>query len=172
MKTIDLRRHTAADGDVLTADGVRAALDIGARLDGDYDLFISSGAQRATQTLACLLAGSGMRVNGGVVVDTRFRSDVEDRWKAAYQVAGAGDIASFERADPDLVKNESSALGDALAGVFAALPDGGRALIVGHSPMQEAAVYGSTGEIVDPLAKGAGIRVVLENDAYRVASLP
>ena len=36
-KEIELRRHTDADGDVLTAEGVRAALAIGARLGGNYD---------------------------------------------------------------------------------------------------------------------------------------
>jgi broad specificity phosphatase PhoE len=63
-----LRRHTDADDDVLTAEGVRAALAIGARLRGDYDLAVSTGAQRATQTLACFLAALGQQVPGGVVV--------------------------------------------------------------------------------------------------------
>jgi broad specificity phosphatase PhoE len=54
-KYVELRRHTDADGDVLTSDGVQAALEIGSRLTGDYELLVSTGAQRATQTLACLL---------------------------------------------------------------------------------------------------------------------
>src|SRR5262249_52456163 len=49
---IELRRHTDADGDVLTAEGVAAALAIGARLRGGYYFAVSTGAQRATQTLA------------------------------------------------------------------------------------------------------------------------
>src|SRR5439155_27193075 len=60
---VELRRHTDADGDVLTQEGVRAATEIGARLRGGYDLLVSTGAQRATQTLACFLAAraSGSR---------------------------------------------------------------------------------------------------------------
>ena len=84
-KHVELRRHTDADGDVLTPEGVRKATAIGARLEGGYDLLVSSGAQRATQTLACFLAGLGARVSGGVVVDTRLRSEREDRWREAYE---------------------------------------------------------------------------------------
>jgi broad specificity phosphatase PhoE len=167
-KTVDLFRHTDADGDVLTDAGVRAALEAGSQLHDDYHLFISSGAQRATQTAACLLAGRGGRVPGGVVVDPRFRSTVEDRWKAAYEAAGAGDIPSFEKADPELVEKESRLLGEALREVFERLPDGGRALIIGHSPIQEAAVYGLTGQVTEPLPKGAGVRVTQAAGGYRI----
>src|ERR687892_25717 len=50
---VELRRHTDNDGDALTEDGVRAALEIGQQLAGGYALLVSTGAQRATQTLAC-----------------------------------------------------------------------------------------------------------------------
>jgi broad specificity phosphatase PhoE len=170
-KSVELRRHTAADGDVLTAEGVRDALDIGSSLVQGCDVAISSGAQRATQTLACFLAGSGAKVAGGVVVDARFRSDVEDRWKAAYKAAGSGDIASFRRVDADLVDTESELLGQALRDVFDRLPEGGRALVVGHSPMQEVAVYGLTGETVKPLSKGAGVLVTQDAGSYSIEQL-
>jgi phosphohistidine phosphatase SixA len=167
-KSVELRRHTAAAGDHLTPEGVRDALDVGSRLAGGYDVALSSGAQRATQTLACFLAGAGVKVGGGVVVDDRFRSEVEDRWKTAYKSAGAGDIASFLRVDPDLVEKESVLLGGALKECLDGLPEGGRALVVGHSPMQEVAVYGLTGEVVEPLAKGAGVVVTEEDGEYTV----
>ncbi|MDQ4058394.1 MAG: histidine phosphatase family protein [Actinomycetota bacterium] len=167
-KRVELRRHTAADGDRLTPEGVRDALDLGSRLTGAYDMAISSGAQRATQTLACLLAGAGAKVDGGVVVDARFKSEIEDRWKAAYDSAGAGDIASFLRVDPDLVEKEAAIMGGALRACFDGLPEGGRALIVGHSPMQEVAVYGLTGEVVEPLSKGSGVVVTEEDGNYRL----
>jgi broad specificity phosphatase PhoE len=170
-REIELRRHTDADEDVLTAEGMAAALEIGARLRGGYDLAVSTGAQRATQTLACFLAALGQQVPGGVVVEPGLRSQVEDRWRAAYEKAGTGALEVLREADPELVAEDSERLGAALRRILDALPDGGRALVVGHSPTNEAAVLGLTGEIVAPLAKGAGINVIAGEDAYRVEPL-
>ena len=170
-KEIELRRHTDADGDVLTAEGVAAALEIGARLRGGYELAVSTGAQRATQTLACFLAALGEHVPGGVVVEPGLQSQVEDRWRAAYQKAGSGALDALREADPELVADDSERLGAALRRVLDRLPDGGNALVVGHSPTNEAAVLDLTGEIVAPLAKGAGIRVVVGDDGYQVEPL-
>ena len=169
-REIELRRHTDADGDVLTAEGVRAALEIGARLQGDYDLAVSTGAQRATQTLGCFLAARGQHIEGGVVVELGLRSQVEDRWRAAYRKAGSGELAALREADPELVEEDSARLAVALRRVIDALPDGGRALVVGHSPTNEAAVLGLTGETVAALAKGAGVLVVAD-DGYRTEPL-
>ena len=168
---MELRRHTDADGDTLTAAGVAAALEIGARLRGGYDLAVSSGAQRATQTLACFLAALDQQVPAGVVVEPGLRSPVEDRWRAAYQKAGSGALEALREADPELVAEDSQRLGAALRRVLDRLPDDGRALVVGHSPTNEAAVLGLSGEIVAPLAKGAGILVVSGDDGYRVEPL-
>ena len=170
-KEIELRRHTDADGDVLTAEGVRAALAIGARLTGEYDLAVSTGAQRATQTLACFLATLAHEVPGGVVVEPGLRSEVEDRWRAAYQVAGSGALDALREADPELVAEDSTRLGAALSRVLDALPDGGRALVVGHSPTNEAAVLGLTARVVPPLGKGEGVLVVAADDGYAVEPL-
>lgn len=170
-KEIELRRHTDADGDVLTAAGVAAALEIGARLRGGYHLAASSGAQRATQTLACFLAALGQRVPDGVLVEPGLRSEVEDRWRAAYQKAGSGALEDLREADPELVSDDSRRLGAALRRLLDRLPEGGRALAVGHSPTNEAAIFGLTGENVPPLAKGAGILVSSDADRYRVELL-
>jgi broad specificity phosphatase PhoE len=167
-KTVELRRHTASDGDVLTPDGVAAALAIGERLDGAYDLLVSSGAQRATQTLACFLAGLGRRLSCGVTVDAGFRSTQEERWFDAAKRSGGGSLEAFLQADPDLVADEAKTLGDALRRVFDSLPDGGRALVVGHSPMHETAIYGVTGAIVPPISKGDGLLIVRDGAEYRV----
>ena len=67
-KYLELRRHTDDDDDALSEAGVRRALEIGAGLHGRYDLLVSTGAQRATQTLGCFLAALGEKVPGGVVV--------------------------------------------------------------------------------------------------------
>jgi broad specificity phosphatase PhoE len=168
---VELRRHTDADGDVLTQEGVRAATEIGARLRGGYDLLVSTGAQRATQTLACFLAALGERVPRGVVVESGLRSGQEDRWREAYERAGIGELDALRDADPELVEEDSAALGAALGRVLDALDEGGRALIVGHSPTNEAAVLGLTGQIVGPISKGAGVLVVADDQGFRVEIL-
>lgn len=171
-KSVELRRHTDADDDALSDEGVRAALDIGAGMAGDFELCVSSGAQRATQTIACLLAGLGRPVPGGVIVNDGFRSKVEDRWRAAYEAAGSGDLSALEESDPELVAEEKTVLADALRAVLERISPGGRALVVDHSPMQEAAVYGLTGTIIEPLSKGAGVLLTAEDDGtYRVEPL-
>jgi broad specificity phosphatase PhoE len=167
-KTVELRRHTASDGDVLTAEGIVAAVAIGEKLKSDYGLLVSSGAQRATQTLACFLAGLGRRQSCGVIVDDRFRSAQEQRWIDAAKRGGGGPLTNFIETDPGLVAEEAKTMGEALASVFDRLPDGGRALVVGHSPMHETAIYGLTGTIVEPISKGAGLLVVREDEAYRI----
>src|SRR6266511_352019 len=121
---LELRRHTDNDGDVLTDRGVAAALRIGAGLAGGYRLGVSTGAQRATQTLACLLAALGQPVPGGVIVESGLRSQREERGR-----------------------------------------------VVGHSPTNEAAVFGLTGQQVAPVAKGAGVLVVADGDRLRVEPL-
>jgi broad specificity phosphatase PhoE len=170
-KEIELRRHTDAEGDLLTPEGVAAALEIGARLAGGYHLAVSTGAQRATQTLACFLSALGEQVPGGVVVEPGLRSQVEDRWRAAYQKAGSGALTALREADSELVAEDSKRLGVALRRVFDGLPDGACALAVGHSPTNEAAIFGLTGEIVPPLAKGAGVRVSAADDGYHLEPL-
>lgn len=168
---VELRRHTDSDGDVLTDEGVQAALEIGRRLTGPYALLVSSGAQRATQTLACLACMLAEPVSGGVIVEPELRSDVEDRWRAAYQTAGSAELSALRDADPELVREDSERLAGGLRRILDRLPENGRALAVGHSPTNEAAVFGLTGELVAPMSKGAGVLVVAEGDRARVEPL-
>jgi broad specificity phosphatase PhoE len=170
-KTVELRRHTDNDGDALTEDGVRAALEIGAGLTGGYTLVVSSGLQRATQTAACFLAALGERVPDGVMVEPGIRTQSEGRWREIYAETGKPDLVSFRAADPEFVDAEVASLGAALRRIFDLLPDGGRALAVGHSPTNEAAAFALTGEAVRPLAKGDGVLVVEEARSYRVEDL-
>jgi broad specificity phosphatase PhoE len=170
-RMVELRRHTDSDGDVLTEEGVAAALRIGVGLAGGYRLGVSSGAQRATQTLACMLAGLGQPVPDGVIVEAGLRSEREDDWRHAYQQAGSGELAALRAADPELVAEDSARLGAALGRVLERLGEGERALAVGHSPTNEAAVLGLTGEVVAPLAKGAGVLVVADGGRFRVEPL-
>jgi broad specificity phosphatase PhoE len=168
---LELRRHTDNDGDVLSEDGVRAALEIGGQLTGPYALLVSSGAQRATQTLACFACALTDTVSGGVIVEPGLRSEVEDRWRAAYQTAGSGELSALRDADPELVRDDSERLAGGLRRVLDRLPDAGRALAVGHSPTNEAAVFGLTGKLVPPISKGAGVLVVAEANRFRVEPL-
>lgn len=171
-KAVELRRHTDNDGDALTEDGVRAALEIGGRLAGGYALFVSSGMQRATQTLACFLAGLGQRVPDGVIVEPGLRTQTEGRWREIYAETKKPDLASFRAADPAFVDAETASLGAALRRVFGHLPEDGRALAVGHSPTNEAAVFALSGHEVAPLGKGDGVLVVEEaGGRYRVEEL-
>ena len=62
-------------------------------------------------------------------------------------------------------------LGRALKRVIDQLPDGGRALVVGHSPTNEAAVLGVTGTVVAPLGKGEGVTVIEQDGKYTVEAV-
>ena len=169
-KTVHLRRHTDNDGDVLSADGVEAALAIGRSLDGDYQVAVSTGAQRATQAVACMVAGMGRPVPGGVVVEAGLRSAHEDRWREIAGEASAGDMDAFRQVDAAFVDAEAQSLGQALRRVLDGLDEGGRALVVGHSPTNEAAVLGLTGRVIGPLGKGEGVSIVA-GDGYTVTPL-
>lgn len=69
------------------------------------------------------------------------------------------------------MSEDSERLAGGLRRIIARLPDGGRALAVGHSPTNEAAVFGLTGELVAPMSKGAGVLVVADSDRARVEPL-
>lgn len=167
MKSVELRRHTDNDDDRLSEQGVADAHDIAAQLSPPYDRFISTGAGRAIQTLEIWRSEVGG--DAAIEEEPRLRSAREDQWRAAYQAAGSGELASLRGADPDLVREDSEVLGQALGRIFDALPEGGRALVVGHSPSNEAAVLGLTGLIIDPLGKGEGVLVV-HDAGYRVSA--
>jgi len=89
---------------------------------------------------------------------------------ATQMVAAAkgSDVEAIRAVDPDLVEKESMLLGDALRGVFDALPAGGRALVVGHGPTNEAAVLGLAVMVVGPLGKGEGVLIVEDGGRFRV----
>src|SRR5215208_985382 len=147
-KRIELRRHTDNDGDVLTDEGARAALAIGSSLRGRYALLVSTGAQRATQTLACFACALQDPIPGGVVVEPGLRSEREDRWREAYQKAGSGRLQDLRSADPELVESDSRTLGEAVRRIL-----------------------GLTGEVVDPMSKGSGVCVSADGEEFRIEPL-
>ena len=136
-----------------------------------YAAFVSTGAARATQMLEILRHAAGQD-DTPITVAAGLRSSVEDRWRQAAKAAGKGaDLAAIRAIDQDLVERESWLLALALRQVVEGLPDGGRALVVGHSPTNEAAVLGLAGQVVPPLAKGEGILLTEHRGGYRVEPL-
>ena len=92
-----------------------------------------------------------------ITTETGLRSSVEDRWREAAKVAGRGaSIEQMRAVDPDLVEHETQLLGSALQRVVEGLPEGVRALLVGHNPTDEAAVPGLVGETIAAIGKGEG----------------
>jgi phosphohistidine phosphatase SixA len=172
MRYVELRRHTDNDGDRLTPQGVADAEAIGRdRLHPPYAAFVSTGATRATEMLEILRRAAGQN-DVPITLATGLRSAVEERWREAAKAAGKGaDLEAMRAIDPDLVERESYLLGSALRQVVQSLPEGGRALVVGHSPTNEAAVLGLAGQVVPPLGKGAGVLLIEDGGAYRVDSL-
>jgi hypothetical protein len=106
-----------------------------------------------------------------VVVEPGLRSDREDRWRAVAKEADGGDLEAMRAVDSGFVDEEAAALGAALGRVLDRLKDGDRALAVGHSPTNEAAVLGLTGDLVAPLAKCAGILVAEDKGSFQVELL-
>lgn len=170
MKTVELRRHTDNDGDRLTDEGRADASALAKGLTPPYDLFVSTGAHRATETLEIWRSAVGGTT--AVVEESGLRSQQEDRWRAAYRAAGSARLDRMRDVEPRLVRDEAATLGAALRRVFDRLPEGGRALVCGHSPTNEAAVLGLTGRVVEPLGKGAGVRIVESGGDYQLEALP
>jgi phosphohistidine phosphatase SixA len=172
MRYVELRRHTDNDGDRLTPRGVEDAEAIGREgLRPPYAAFVSTGAARATQMLEILRHAAGQD-DTAITLAPGLRSSVEDRWRETARAAGKGaDVEAMRAVDPDLVEAESRLLGTSLRQVVDMLPEGGRALVVGHSPTNEAAVLGLVGRVVAPLGKGEGILLVEDGGAYRVEPL-
>lgn len=169
---MELRRHTDNEGDRLTPAGVADAESIGRDgLHPPYAAFVSTGAARATQMVQILRHAAGQD-DVPITVATGLRSSVEDRWREAAAMEGKdADVEAMRAIDPDLVEQESMVLGSALRRVVESLPEGGRALAVGHSPTNEAAILGLTGRVVPPLGKGAGVLLLEDGGDYRVEPL-
>ena len=172
MRYVELRRHTDNDGDKLSEQGIADAEDIGRNgLNPPYAAFVSTGAERATEMLRILRRAAGQD-DVPITTEPGLRSSVEDRWREAAKAAGKGaSIEQMRAVDPHLVEHESRLLGSVLRRVINGLPAGGRALVVGHSPTNEAAVYGLAGRAIAAMGKGDGVLLIEDGGQYEVGSL-
>ena len=172
MRYVELRRHTDNDGDRLSEQGVADAEAIGRTgLHPPYAVFVSTGAERASEMLR-ILRRAARQDEVPITTEIGLRSAVEGRWREAAKAAGKGaSLEGMRAVDPDLVEQESWLLGAALRRVVDGLPADGRALVVGHSPTNEAAVCGLTGRIIAPLGKGEGVVVVEDAGRFEVHRL-
>jgi phosphohistidine phosphatase SixA len=143
MKVLELRRHARRDPDAdrLAPEGHRQAEDVGRTLSGGYAVVFVSPAQRAAETAAWFLRAlrEPLPIHGVIP-----------------GLAGEG--------------TDRSPL--AMAGVVTALldavPDGGRGLAVGHTPLIERAVLGISGQEIDPLGECEGVLLSREDDEHPV----
>jgi broad specificity phosphatase PhoE len=164
VRALELRRHSLRDpdADALSEEGRVLALHVGKDLPGGYAAIYTSPAKRAAETVAWFLRGLGQQLPQDHGMSDGLGSPVEGRWRAAAKAAGGGRIDAIKEQDAQLVNQESRRLGAAARELVTSLPQNGRALAVGHSPLIEAAVFGVTGHVIEPLRECEG--VLLEED--------
>lgn len=168
MRALELRRHAERDpeADRLSPEGQRHAEEVGRNLPGGYAALYSSPARRAAETVAWLLRGLGQPLPEQHAVVEGLASPVEERWRAAAKAARSGRIDAIERQDGELVREEAPRLAGVARELVASIPEGGRGLAVGHTPLIEATVYVVTGSVIEPLGECDG--VLLEEDAGEI----
>jgi broad specificity phosphatase PhoE len=171
VHALELRRHATRDPDAdrLSAEGQAQAEAVGRDLPGGYDAVFTSPAQRAAETMAWFLRGLGQKLPAQHGVTDGLASPVEDRWRAAAKAAGTGRIDAVREQDPSLVDDESRRLGDAVRELLVSVPEGRRGLAVGHSPLIEAAVFGLTNQVIEPLSECEGVLLREEDGRVRLA---
>jgi phosphohistidine phosphatase SixA len=140
MRQLELRRHAKRDpsSDRLSAQGRAQAEDVGRASAVGYDAVFVSPAERAAETAAWIIRGSGR------------------------QLPEHGVIPGLAGKDGTGGSPEGMAAG--VRALLAAVPEGGVGLAVGHTPFVERAMIGLTGRQPSPFAECEGIRVTLHED--------
>jgi phosphohistidine phosphatase SixA len=135
VRSLELRRHAPRDPDAdrLSKDGQALALKVGHDLPGGYVAVFTSPAKRAAETAAFFMRALGQQLP---------------------QIHGVSDDLSVD--DPDR-------LARGVRQILHAIPEGGRGLAVGHTPLIEKAVEALTGQRIEPLAECEGV-LLEEND--------
>lgn len=132
MRSLELRRHARRDPaeDRLSDEGRAQATDVGGALGGGYDVVFTSPALRAAETLDRFL---------------RARDEPAPVPEVVPGLAGRG------------TDGGPTELGRVLAELLARVPEGGRGLAVGHTPLIERGIEGLTGRTIEPLAECEGV---------------
>ena len=140
MRQIELRRHAKRDPsrDALSPAGRAQAEDVGRESGQGYDAVFVSPAERAAETAAWIVRGSGR------------------------QLPEHGVIPGLAGKDETGGSAEGMAAG--VRALLAEVPDGGVGLAVSHTPFVERAMTGLIGRDPKPFAECEGIRVTLQDD--------
>jgi len=140
MRQLELRRHAKRDpnGDRLSPQGRAQAEDVGRASAVGYDAVFVSPAERAAETAAWIIRGSGR------------------------QLPEHGVIPGLAGKDETGGSPEGMAAG--VRALLDAVPEGGLGLAVGHTPFVERAMSGLTGREPAAFAELEGIRVTLHED--------
>lgn len=167
LRRLEIRRaaQEAPDrgGDALSEEGIEAAYQLGRSLRIGYTHLFSSGTQRATQTIACLLAGMGRHVLSGVAIRRDLGSPRTYDWRAATAAARGIDPSAQLEYDEAFLRAEGERLSAVVRSILANLPEGSYALAVTDDCLAECAVYGLTGKFPTALK---------ECDGFLIAEMP
>jgi phosphohistidine phosphatase SixA len=140
VRQLELRRHAKRDpnADRLSAVGRAQAEDVGRSSPVLYAAVFVSPAERAAETAAWIVRGSGQQLpEHGVVPGL---------------------------AGKDATGGTPEGMAEGVRTLLTAVPEGGVGLAVGHTPFVERAMTGLTGREPSPFAECEGIRVIQQDD--------
>jgi phosphohistidine phosphatase SixA len=140
MRRLELLRHAKRDPheDRLSPAGRAQAEDVGRAAADGYDAVFVSPAERAAETAAWIVRGTGR------------------------QLSEHGVIPGLAGRDATGGSAEGMAAGVRV--LLAAVPEGGVGLAISHTPFVERAAIGLTGREPAPFAECEGIRVTEADD--------
>lgn len=140
MRTLELRRHAKRDpnADRLSAEGRAQAEDVGRASGARYDAVFVSPADRAAETAAWILRGSG------------------------HQLPEHSVIPGLAGKDASGGSPEALAMG--VRSLLEGVPEGGVGLAISHTPFVERAMTGLIGREPAPFSECEGIRVTLGDE--------
>jgi phosphohistidine phosphatase SixA len=140
VRQIEVRRHAKRDPnrDALSPAGRAQAEDVGRESARGYDAVFVSPAERAAETAAWIVRGSGR------------------------QLPEHGVIPGLAGKDETGGSAEGMAVG--VRALLASVPEGAVGLAVSHTPFVERAMTGLTGRDPKPFAECEGIRVTMQDD--------